>query len=81
MSPFSAPFFWGTEKREAAAPKPSDCISGGAQEIFGGVSEDFLGGNGKAESAKVPGAGIWPEAVPRKMRGRKRLATELGRSA
>jgi len=66
MSPFSAPFFWGTQKREAAAPKPSDCISGGAQEIFSGVSEDFLGGNGKAEGAKVPGAGIWPEAAPRK---------------
>jgi hypothetical protein len=66
MSPFSAPFFWGTQKREAAAPKPSDYISGGAQEIFGGVSEDFLGGNGKAEGAKVPGAGIWPEAVPGK---------------
>jgi hypothetical protein len=29
ISPFSAPFFWGTQKREAAAPKPSDCISGG----------------------------------------------------
>ena len=28
------PFFWGTQKREAAAPKLSDCISGGAQEIF-----------------------------------------------
>jgi len=56
------------------APKPSDCISGGAQEIFSGVSEDFLGGDGKAEGAKVPGAGIWPEAVPRKMSSKKRLA-------
>jgi hypothetical protein len=26
----------------------------------------------KAEHAKLPGAGIWPEAVPKKMRGRKR---------
>jgi Ni,Fe-hydrogenase III small subunit len=66
MSPFSAPFFWGTQKREAAAPKPSVCFSGGAQEIFGGVFEDFLGGNGKVEGAKVPGAGIWPEAVAQK---------------
>jgi hypothetical protein len=65
MSPFSAPFSWGTQKREAAAPKPSDCISGGVQEIFGGASEDLLGGDGKAEGAKVQGAGIWPEAVPR----------------
>lgn len=72
MSPFSAPVFWGTQKREAAAPKPSDCISGGAKEIFGGVSEDLLGGNGKAEGAKVPGAVIWPEAVPRKNERRKK---------
>ncbi len=74
MSPFSAPSFWGIQKREAAAPKPSDCISGGAQEIFDGVFEDFLGGDEKAEGAKVPGAAIRPEAVPRKMNGRKRLA-------
>lgn len=46
MSPFSAPFFCATQKREAAAPKPRDCISGGAQDIFGGVSEDLLGGDG-----------------------------------
>ena len=66
MSLFSAPFFWGTQKREAAAPKPSDCISGGTQETLRGVLQDFLGGDGKAEGARVPGAGIWPEAVPRK---------------
>ena len=72
ISFFLAPFFWGTEKREAAAPKPSDCISGGAQEIFGAVSEDFLGGDGKAEGAKVPGAGIWPEAVPRENERQKK---------
>ena len=66
MSPFSAPFFWGTQKREAAAPKPSDCISGGTQEIVVGVSQDFLGGNGKAEGAKAQGAGIWPEQCPEK---------------
>ena len=72
MSPFSAPFFRGTQKREAAAPKPSVCISGGAQEIFGWVSEDLLGGDGKAEGAKVPGAGIWPEAVPRKNKRQKK---------
>lgn len=29
VSPFSAPFSWGTEKREAAAPKPSGCFMGG----------------------------------------------------
>jgi hypothetical protein len=31
----------------------------------------------KAEPAKLPGAGIWPEAVPRKMRGRKGVLTEI----
>jgi hypothetical protein len=31
------------------------------------------GGTGKAEAAKLPGTGIWPEALPRKMNGRKRL--------
>jgi hypothetical protein len=29
MSPFSAPFFWGTRTREAAAPKASGCFMGG----------------------------------------------------
>lgn len=37
---------------------------GEGREIFGGVSEDFLGGTGKAEDAKLPSAGIIPEAVP-----------------
>lgn len=72
MSPLSAPFFWSTQEREAAAPKPSDSISGGAQEIFAGFFKDFLGGDGKAEGAKERGAGIWPEAVPKKMSSRKK---------
>jgi len=38
---------------------------GGAQEIFDGVSEDLLGGTGKAEDAKLPGAGIIPKPCPR----------------
>jgi len=37
---------------------------GGAQEIFDGVSEDLLGGAGKAEDAKLPGAGIIPKLCP-----------------
>jgi hypothetical protein len=64
MSPFSGHFSGAPKKREAAAPKPSDCISG----------EDFLGGDGRAEDTKVRGAGIWLEAVPEKMSGRKRTA-------
>jgi hypothetical protein len=35
------------------------------------------GGTGKAEAAKLPGAGIWPEAVPKKMSGRKTSLTEI----
>jgi hypothetical protein len=42
-------------------PKASGCFLGGTQEIFGVVSEDCLGGTGKAEDAKLPGAGIIPK--------------------
>jgi hypothetical protein len=37
---------------------------GGAQKILDGVSEDLLGGTGKAEDAKLPGAGIIPKLCP-----------------
>jgi hypothetical protein len=37
---------------------------GGTQEIFGAVSEDLLGGTGKAEAAKLLGAGIIPKLCP-----------------
>ena len=43
------------------APKASGCFSGGTQEIFGGLSEDLLGGTGKAEDAKLQGAGMSPK--------------------
>jgi tetratricopeptide (TPR) repeat protein len=46
----------GHGKRVDPAPKASGCFLGGTQEIFGAVSEDLLGGNGKAEDAKLPGA-------------------------
>jgi hypothetical protein len=36
---------------------------GGAQEIFDDVSEDLLRGTGKAEDAKLPGAGIIPSCA------------------
>jgi len=48
------------------APKVSGCFLGGTQEIFGGVSEDLLGGTGKAEAATLPGAGIGPKQWPGK---------------
>jgi len=37
---------------------------GGTQEIFIGVSEDLLGGTGKAEVAKSAGRRNYPETVP-----------------
>ena len=46
------------------APNASGCILGGTQKIFAGVSADFLGGTGKAEDAKLPGAGIIPKLCP-----------------
>jgi len=46
------------------APKASGCFLGGTQKIFGAVSEDLLGGTGKAEDAKLPGAGIIPKLCP-----------------
>ena len=47
-----------------AAPKASVCFLGGTREIFGGPSEDLLGGNGKAGDAKLPGVGIIPKQCP-----------------
>jgi hypothetical protein len=46
------------------APKASRCFLGGKQEIFGAVSKVLLGGTGKAEDAKLPGAGIIPKQCP-----------------
>jgi hypothetical protein len=58
MSPFSAPFFWGTQKRAAA--------------LWEGT-QWYKGGTGKAEAAKLPDAGISLKQCPEKW-GRKRLA-------
>jgi len=63
------PCNWGTRKREDAAPKASVCFLGGAQEIFDDISEDLLGGTGKAEDAKLPGAGIIPKLCPMERAG------------
>ncbi len=42
--------------------------------MFDGVSEDFLGGTGKAEDAKLQGAGIIPKLCPM-----ERVGTEIRR--
>ena len=58
------------------APKASGCFLGGTQEIFGAVSEDLLGGTGKAEDAKLPGAGIIPKPCPIKGVERRQCAKQ-----
>jgi hypothetical protein len=55
------------------APKASGCFLGGTQEIFGAVSEELLGGTGKAEAAKLQGAGIIPKLCPMKRVGTRRI--------
>jgi hypothetical protein len=70
MSPFSAPFSWGTQKREAGASKASGCFMGGDLCSWGGT--------GKAEDAKLPDAGISPKQCPGIMSGRKGWLTGLG---
>jgi hypothetical protein len=66
ISPFSAPFFWGTQKRGLLLPKRVAGLWEGTQW---GKS-----GTGKAEAAKLQGAGISLKQCPEKMSGRKRLA-------
>ena len=61
------------------APKASDCFWEGTQEIFGAVSEDLLGGNGKAEDAKLPGAGIIPKPCPKERAEKERIRTRKSR--
>src|SRR5258708_19373712 len=58
------PCNWGTRGRVDTGPKARGCFSGGTQKIFDGVSEDLLGGTGKAEDAKLQGAGIIPKLCP-----------------
>ena len=57
MSPFSAPFFWGTQKRGLLLPR--------RVAAFWEGTKGFKGGTGKAEDAKLPGAGISPKPCPR----------------
>jgi hypothetical protein len=64
FSPVSALVIGATRKRVDTAPKVSGCFLGGTQETFGVVSKDLLGGTGKAEDAKLPGAGIIPKQCP-----------------
>ena len=65
MSPFSAPFFWGTQKRGLLLPKRVAALWEGTQWCKGGT--------GKAEAAKLQDAGISLKQCPGKW-GRKRQA-------
>jgi len=47
-----------------AAPKASGCIVGGTRKIFVSCSKILRRGTGKAEDAKLPGAGIIPNPCP-----------------
>src|SRR4029077_2989539 len=55
---FSAPFSWGTQGRGLLLPKRADAFSEGPRTCWRGT--------GKAEEAKLPGAGISPKPCPRK---------------
>jgi hypothetical protein len=64
MSPFSAPFFWGTKKRKLLLPKQAAALWEGTRS--------GKGGTGKAEAAKLPDAGIslkCPEKMGQKKAG------------
>src|SRR6266404_2589452 len=63
VSPFSCPIFLGH-------PEARGRCSQGERVLYG---RDLRrsGGTGKAEPAKLPGAGIGPKPCPGKMRGKK----------
>jgi hypothetical protein len=52
-----------TKAKRSFQKWPNDPSS---HKIFCAVSEDFLGGTGKAEAAKLPGAGISLKQCPEK---------------
>jgi hypothetical protein len=64
VSPVSALVIGAPGSEWITAPKASGCFLGGTQEIFDVVLEDLLGGTGKAEDVKLPGAGIIPKQSP-----------------
>src|SRR5712692_10504768 len=71
-SPFSAPFSWGT--REARGR----CSQG--ERVLYGRDLCRSGGTGKAEAAKLPGAGIGPKQCPGKCAAEKEPPTGLNKN-
>src|SRR5229473_4469130 len=70
FSPFSCPIFLGH-------PEARGRCSQGERVLYG---RDLCcsGGTGKAEAAKLPGAGIGPKPCPEKCTAEKRMLTKLG---
>ena len=67
MSPFfSAPFSWGTQKRGLLLPKRAAALWEGTQWWWWWWWWWCKGGTGKAEAAKLPGAGISLKQCPGK---------------
>jgi hypothetical protein len=69
--------FLATRQTQGRRDSMGSVMTSSGKRVLYGRDLWCLGGAGKAEPAKLPGAGIWPEAVPRKMRGRKRVLTEI----
>src|SRR5712664_2432499 len=63
FSPFSCPIFLGHQKARGR------CSQG--ERVLYGRDLYSSGGTGKAEHAKPPGAGIWPEQCPGKCAAEK----------
>ncbi len=58
-------------------PKASGCLSGGAREIFSAVSEDSLGGDGKADVAKLPGVVILPKPPGKMIAEKENVSSQM----
>jgi len=66
MSPFSAPFSWGTRRRRLLLPKRGDAFSEGHDKCSMVYQKISWEEPNKAESTKLPGAGISLKLCPGK---------------
>ena len=73
FSPFCCPIFLGY-------PKASGCCFQSERLLYGREPDAVEGGTGKAEAAKLPGAGIGPKQCPenaRQKKGKPRESAEV----
>ena len=61
---FFCPCNWGTQSARGFCSQGEDLHFGRGTKSLQCFCEEFLGGNGKAEEPKVPGAGIPPKPCP-----------------